>query len=164
MECAGIRVDPEQPAPARPTTSRMRMGELEAEAHQLAGRPFNLGSPKQIGDMLFGEMGLPGGKKTATGAWATDASVLEDLAAQGHELPRILLDWRQLSKLKGTYTDNLVAAIDPDDRPGAHLLSRWPRPPPGGCPRPTPTCRTSRSAPRKAARSARPSSPSRAMC
>ena len=78
----------------------------------------------------------PGGKKTATGAWSTDASMLEELAAQGHELPRVLLDWRQLSKLKGTYTDNLVAAIDPRDRPGAHLLSRWPRRPPAGC-RPT---------------------------
>jgi len=87
------------------------MGELEAQAHQLAGRPFNLGSPKQIGEVLFKEMGLASGRTTATGAMSTDASMLEDLAAQGHELPRVLLDWRQLSKLKGTYTDALTAAI-----------------------------------------------------
>jgi DNA polymerase-1 len=79
----------------------------------VAGRPFNVGSPNQIGDILFQEMGLASGRTTATGAQSTDASMLEELAAQGHELPRILLDWRQLSKLKGTYTDNLVAAIDP---------------------------------------------------
>jgi len=86
---------------------------LEKEAQTLAGRPFNLGSPKQIGDVLFGDMGLTGGKKTATGVWSTDAAVLEDLAVQGHALPRVLLDWRQLSKLKGTYTDALAAAISP---------------------------------------------------
>jgi DNA polymerase-1 len=112
MECAGIRIDPEQLRRLSNDFS-LRMAEQEAEAQKLVGRPFNLGSPKQIGDVLFGEMGLQGGKKTATGAWGTDASVLEDLAAQGHPLPKLLLDWRQLSKLKGTYTDNLVAAIDP---------------------------------------------------
>jgi DNA polymerase I len=112
MECAGIRVDPDRLRLLSHDFS-MRMGEMEAEAQKLVGHPFNLGSPKQIGDVLFGEMGLPGAKKTATGAWGTDASVLEDLAAQGHALPRVLLDWRQLSKLKGTYTDNLVAAISP---------------------------------------------------
>jgi DNA polymerase-1 len=112
MECAGIRIDPEQLRRLSNDFS-LRMAEQETEAQKLVGRPFNLGSPKQIGDVLFGEMGLPGAKKTATGAWGTDASVLEDLAAQGHALPKLLLDWRQLSKLKGTYTDNLVAAIDP---------------------------------------------------
>ena len=112
MENAGIRIDPEQLRRLSNDFS-LRMAEQEAEAQKLVGRPFNLGSPKQIGDVLFGEMGLQGGKKTATGAWGTDASVLEDLAAQGHALPKLLLDWRQLSKLKGTYTDNLVAAIDP---------------------------------------------------
>jgi DNA polymerase-1 len=112
MELAGVKVDPER---LRQLSNdfALRMGELEAEAHRVAGRPFNLGSPKQIGDLLFTEMGLASGRTTATGAMSTDASMLEDLAAQGHELPRILLDWRQLSKLKGTYTDNLVAAIDP---------------------------------------------------
>ncbi|THD58273.1 DNA polymerase I [Phenylobacterium sp.] len=112
MELAGVKVDPERLRLLSNDFS-IRMGELEAEAHRVAGRPFNLGSPKQIGDLLFGEMGLSSGRTTATGAASTDASMLEDLAAQGHELPRILLDWRQLSKLKGTYTDNLVAAINP---------------------------------------------------
>jgi DNA polymerase-1 len=110
MECAGIRIDPDRLRQLSHEFS-LRMVELEAKAQALVGRPFNLGSPKQIGEVLFGEMGIPGGKKTATGAWGTDAGVLEDLAAQGHELPRVLLDWRQLSKLKGTYTDNLVAAV-----------------------------------------------------
>ncbi|QUD86977.1 DNA polymerase I [Phenylobacterium montanum] len=112
MENAGIKIDPEQLRRLSNDFS-LRMAEQEAEAQKLVGRPFNLGSPKQIGDVLFGEMGLPGGKKTATGAWGTDASVLEDLAAQGHALPKLLLDWRQLSKLKGTYTDALVPAINP---------------------------------------------------
>jgi DNA polymerase-1 len=112
MECEGVKVDPDRLRRLSQEFS-MRMVDLEAKAQALVGRPFNLGSPKQIGDVLFGEMALPGGKKTATGAWGTDAGVLEELAAQGHELPRVLLDWRQLSKLKGTYTDNLVAAISP---------------------------------------------------
>lgn len=112
MELAGVKVD-------RTTLSRLsgdfaqRMAALEAEAHQIAGRSFNLGSPKQLGEILFDAMALPGGRKTATGAWSTDADVLEDLAAQGHALPRVLLDWRTLSKLKGTYTDALPQAIDP---------------------------------------------------
>jgi DNA polymerase-1 len=112
MECAGIRVDPERLRQLSNDFS-VRMGELELEAHRLAGRPFNLGSPKQIGEVLYGEMGLSSGKMTATGAQSTDASMLEELAAQGHALPRVLLDWRQLSKLKGTYTDALVAASSP---------------------------------------------------
>ena len=112
MELAGIRVDPDRLRQLSNDFS-VRMAEFELDAHRVAGRPFNLGSPKQIGDILFGEMGLASGRVTATGAQSTDASMLEDLAAQGHELPRILLDWRQLAKLKGTYTDNLVAAINP---------------------------------------------------
>ena len=112
MELAGIKVDPDRLRQLSNDFS-VRMAELELDAHRVAGRPFNLGSPKQIGDILFGEMGIASGKTTAKGAQSTDASLLEDLAAQGHELPRILLDWRQLSKLKGTYTDNLVAAINP---------------------------------------------------
>jgi DNA polymerase-1 len=110
MECAGIRIDPDH---LRRLSNEfgVRMGEFEAKAHQLAGRPFNLGSPKQIGDVLYGEMGLSGGKKTATGAASTDVKVLEELAEQGHELPRVILDWRQLSKLKGTYTEALCNAV-----------------------------------------------------
>ncbi|HSZ53707.1 MAG TPA: DNA polymerase I [Caulobacteraceae bacterium] len=111
MECEGIRIDPDTLRRLSHDFS-MRMAELEERAHRLAGRPFNLGSPKQIGDILFGELALPGGKRTATGAWSTDAGVLEDLALH-HDLPHTLLDWRQLSKLKGTYTEALTAAIAP---------------------------------------------------
>jgi DNA polymerase-1 len=88
------------------------MARLEGEIHRLAGEPFNLGSPKQLGDILFGRMGLPGAKKTATGAWSTSASVLDDLAEEGHELPRRILEWRQLSKLKSTYTDALPSYVN----------------------------------------------------
>ena len=106
MEQRGIAID-------RQILSRLSgefaqsMARLEAEIYELAGESFNLGSPKQLGDILFGKMGLPGGKKTATGAWSTSASVLDDLAEQGHELPARILDWRQLQKLKSTYTDAL---------------------------------------------------------
>jgi DNA polymerase I len=89
------------------------MARLEAEIHRLAGGPFNLGSPKQLGDILFGKMGLPGAKKTATGAWSTSASVLDDLAEEGHELPARILEWRQLAKLKSTYTDALPGFVNP---------------------------------------------------
>lgn len=91
-----------------------KMAGLEADIHGLAGEPFNLGSPKQLGDILFGKMGLPGAKKTKTGAWATGADVLEELAESGHELPRRILDWRQLSKLKSTYTDALPTYMHPE--------------------------------------------------
>ncbi|PTT79269.1 DNA polymerase I, partial [Pseudomonas sp. HMWF010] len=111
MENTGIRVDPETLRRLSNEFS-LRMAEFEAKAQQLVGHPFNLGSPKQVGDVLFGEMALKGGKKTATGQWSTDSDVLESLALE-HELPRVLLDWRQLSKLKGTYTENLIAAIAP---------------------------------------------------
>ena len=112
MEARGIAID-------RQILSRLSgefaqgMARLEAEIHTLAGETFNLGSPKQLGDLLFGKMGLPGGKKTPTGAWATGADVLEDLAAQGHELPARLLDWRQMQKLKSTYTDALPTFVNP---------------------------------------------------
>ncbi len=109
MENDGIRVDPETLRRLSNEFS-LRMAQFEAKAQALVGHPFNLGSPKQVGDVLFGEMALKGGKKTATGQWSTDSDVLESLALE-HELPRVLLDWRQLSKLKGTYTENLIAAI-----------------------------------------------------
>src|SRR5690606_19940124 len=91
MELAGIRIDPTL---LRRLSSSfgLRMDELEKKAHEIAGRPFNIASPKQIGEILFGEMNLPGGKKTASGQWGTDASVLEDLALT-HDLPRAILDW-----------------------------------------------------------------------
>ncbi len=91
-----------------------RMAVMEADIHRLAGRPFNLGSAKQLGEILFDEMGLPGGTRMKTGAWGTDASVLQTLADQGHELPVRILEWRQLAKLKSTYADALVEQINPE--------------------------------------------------
>ena len=88
-------------------------GKIESEIHGLAGGPFNIGSPKQLGEILFGKMGLAGGRKTATGAWSTDSDVLEDLAAQGVELATRVLDWRQLAKLRSTYTEALPNFINP---------------------------------------------------
>ncbi len=90
-----------------------RLALLETEIHKLAGREFNLGSPKQLGEVLFDEMGIAGGKKGKTGAYGTGADILENLAAQGHALPARILDWRQLQKLKSTYTDALLEQIDP---------------------------------------------------
>ena len=83
---------------------------------RLAGERFTIGSPKQLGDILFGRMGLPGGTKTKTGQWSTTAQVLEELAAEGYELPRKIVDWRQLTKLKSTYTDALPGYIHPETR------------------------------------------------
>jgi len=91
----------------------VRIGEIEQDVHRLAGERFNVGSPKQLGEILFDKLSLPGGKKGKTGAYATGAEVLEELAAAGHELPARVLDWRQLAKLKSTYTDALQLAINP---------------------------------------------------
>ena len=113
MEAHGVRVD-------RQALSRLsgdfaqRMAALEAEIHALAGGRFNVGSPKQLGEVLFDQMGIGGGRKGKTGAWSTGADVLEELAAQGHDLPARVLDWRMLSKLKSTYTDTLQTAINPE--------------------------------------------------
>ncbi len=111
MEMRGITVD-------RQILSRMsgefaqKLAGLEAEIHELVGETFNIGSPKQIGEILFGKFGLPGGKKTKTGAWSTGADVLEELAAGGNPIAARILDWRQLSKLKSTYTDLLPGFIN----------------------------------------------------
>ena len=114
MEEAGILVDPARLHQLSHEFGT-RMAELEAKAHALAGHPFNLGSPKQIGDVLFGEQGLPGGRKTATGAWSTDADTLEALSVSGHPLPLTILEHRQLAKLKGTYSDALIYAAHKKD-------------------------------------------------
>ncbi|MDQ7071075.1 MAG: DNA polymerase I [Rhodobacterales bacterium] len=112
MEMTGIKVD-------RDVLSRMsnafaqKMAGLEAEIHELAGRKFNVASPKQLGEILFDEMGIEGGKKGKTGAYATGADILEDLATE-HDLPARVLDWRQLAKLKSTYTDALQEHINPE--------------------------------------------------
>ncbi|MDA0261676.1 MAG: DNA polymerase I, partial [Proteobacteria bacterium] len=111
MESAGIRVDPKMLLELSRDFAK-RAADLEAEIHQLAGHEFNVGSPKQLGEVLFDEMGLSGGKKTKTGAYATGADILDDLAAQGHDLAARVLDWRQLTKLKSTYTDSLQEQVD----------------------------------------------------
>ena len=91
-----------------------RMITLEADIQKLAGREFNVGSPKQLGEILFDEMSLSGGKKGKNGAWGTDSGVLENLAAQGHDLPQRVLEWRQIQKLKSTYADALQNYINPE--------------------------------------------------
>ncbi|MGB0556358.1 MAG: DNA polymerase I [Paracoccaceae bacterium] len=112
MEMTGIKVN-------RDTLSRMsnafaqKMAALEAEIHEMAGESFNVGSPKQLGEIMFDKLGYEGGKKGKTGAYATGADVLEDLATI-HDLPKRVLDWRQLSKLKSTYTDALQDHINPE--------------------------------------------------
>ena len=112
MEMTGIRVD-------RDVLSRMsnafaqKMAMLEEEIHELAEEKFNVGSPAQLGEILFDKMSLPGGKRGKNGKYSTGADILEDLATE-HDLPRRVLDWRQLSKLKSTYTDALQEHINPD--------------------------------------------------
>ncbi len=112
MERRGISID-------RQVLSRLSgefaqtAARVEAELQELAGEPINVGSPKQIGDILFGKMGIPGGTKTKTGAWSTSAQILDELAEQGHEFPKKILEWRQVSKLKSTYTDALPTYVHP---------------------------------------------------
>ncbi|GGK33687.1 DNA polymerase I [Salinarimonas ramus] len=115
MEGRGIKVD-------RQVLSRLSsdfaqtMARLEEEIQADAGEPFSVGSPKQIGEILFGKLGLPGGKKTPSGQWATPAAALEELAEAGHELPAKILEWRQVQKLKSTYSDSLPGYMDEGGR------------------------------------------------
>jgi DNA polymerase-1 len=115
MEMRGIMVD-------RQILSRLSgdfaqtLARLEEEIQEIAGEKISIGSPKQIGDILFGKMGLPGAKKTPSGQWATPATLLDELAQAGHELPAKILEWRQLSKLKSTYTDTLQQHMHPETR------------------------------------------------
>ncbi|SEP66881.1 DNA polymerase I [Devosia sp. YR412] len=111
MEGRGIHVDRQILARLSDDFSQ-RAAALEAEAYELAGSNFNLGSPKQLGEILFDRMGLEGGTKTKTGAWSTGADVLEDLALKGIPLARTIVDWRQLTKLMGTYTNALPEYIN----------------------------------------------------
>ena len=112
MERRGISID-------RQVLSRLSgefaqtAARVEAEIQEIAGEPINVGSPKQIGDILFGKMAIPGGTKTKTGAWSTSAQILDELAEQGHEFPKKILEWRQVSKLKSTYTDALPTYVHP---------------------------------------------------
>ena len=113
MERAGVKVDAAD-LRAMSQDFEQRMGVMEQDIHRLAGAPFNVASPAQLGEVLFDRMGLPGGKRMKTGAWGTDASVLTTLAEQGHDLPARVLEWRQLAKLKSTYADALVEEINPE--------------------------------------------------
>jgi DNA polymerase I len=112
MERRGISID-------RQVLSRLSgefaqtAARVEAELQEIAGEPINVGSPKQIGDILFGRMGITGGSKTKTGAWSTSAQILDELAEQGHAFPKKILEWRQVSKLKSTYTDALPTYVHP---------------------------------------------------
>src|SRR5690606_25958085 len=112
MEARGVSIDRQQLSLLSGDFAQ-RAARFEAQAHELAGESFNLGSPKQIGDILFGKFGLEGGSKTKTGAWATGASVLEDMALAGNEPSRTILDWRGVTKLKSTYTDALPTYVNP---------------------------------------------------
>ena len=111
MEAAGVLVDRADLA-AMSVEFEGRMAAFEAEIHKLAGRDFNVGSPKQLGEILFEEMKLPGGKKGKNGAWGTDSAVLENLAEQGVDIAQRVMEWRQLAKLKSTYADALIGQID----------------------------------------------------
>ena len=106
MERRGISIDRQVLSRLSGEFAQKQAG-LEEEIKELAGEPLNPGSPKQLGDILFGKMALPGGTKTKTGQWSTGARELEELAEQGHLLPRKILDWRQVSKLRSTYTEAL---------------------------------------------------------
>ena len=113
MEQAGVKVD-EAELRRMSADFAQRMGVMETEIHGIAGREFNLGSPKVLGEILFDDMKLPGGRRMPSGVWGTDVSVLQNLAEQGHELPARIIDWRQLSKLRSTYTEALVTDINRD--------------------------------------------------
>jgi DNA polymerase I len=113
MERAGVKVERATLASLSGAFAQT-LARLEDEIRELAGEDFNIGSPKQLGEILFDKMSLPGGRRTKTGAWSTDAAALEELAAEGHDLPRKVLDWRLLAKLKSTYTDALPAYIHPE--------------------------------------------------
>jgi len=111
MESTGIAVD----AQVLRNLSRdftKRLAALEDDVYKLANRSFNIGSPKQLGEVLFQDLGFETGKKGKSGAFSTGVDILEDLAAQGHSFPEKILEWRQLSKLKNTYTDALIEQID----------------------------------------------------
>jgi DNA polymerase-1 len=112
MERRGISIDRQVLSRLSGEFAQRAMG-LEEEIRALAGEPVNPGSPKQIGDILFGKLGLPGGTRTKTGQWSTGARALEELAEQGHALPQKLLDWRQVAKLRSTYTDALPGYVNP---------------------------------------------------
>jgi DNA polymerase I len=111
MERAGIKVDRQELVRLSMDLGR-RLEDINQEIQSIAPRPFSVSSPKQVGEILFDDLGLTGGKKGKTGAWSTDSSVLEELAEQGVTIAEKVLDWRQLAKLKSTYTDALQEQIE----------------------------------------------------
>jgi DNA polymerase I len=111
MERAGVTIDPDLLRKLSNDFAKQQ-AKLETEIHKLAGGAFNIGSPKQLGEILFDRMKIEGGRKTKTGAWSTDSDVLEDVAAQGHPMAKLVLEWRGLAKLRGTYTDALPTYIN----------------------------------------------------
>jgi len=113
MEAQGIKCDAAQLKDLSDDFAR-RLAELQVKIYDLAGEDFNIASPKQLGEILFDKLGFEGGKKGKTGAYATGADILEGLAADGHDLPKLVLEWRQLAKLKSTYTDALIKQINPN--------------------------------------------------
>ncbi|MDH3503511.1 MAG: DNA polymerase I [Nitrospirota bacterium] len=113
MEQTGIKVDVSQLKQVSQDFS-LRLRDLEQDIHQLAGKVFNVGSPKQLGEVLFDELALGGGQKGKAGSYGTGVDILESLAAQGHELPSRVLEWRHLEKLRSTYADALIRQINPD--------------------------------------------------
>ena len=160
MENAGITVDPTILARmSNDFATRMEM--LNREIIELAGEEFNVGSPKQLGEILFDKMGLEGGKKAKTGAYSTSADILETLAAEGVDIAARVLDWRQLSKLKSTYADALVDSILPETG-RVHTSFSMVGASTGRLSSSDPMSRTSRSGPPKAGRSGRPLSRLRA--
>lgn len=112
MERHGVKVDRERLA-ALSATFAEEIGKLETTIHGLAGQAFTIGSPKQLGDILFDKLGYKGGRKGKSGLYSTDQAILEGLAGQGAEIATRVLEWRQLSKLRSTYTEALQAAINP---------------------------------------------------
>lgn len=116
MEEAGIKLD-EIALRSLSQDFTRRLNELEREIHTLSGAEFNVGSPKQLGEILFEKMGIPGGKKLKkSGTYATDVSVLEELSAQGHVIAEKILEWRMIAKLKNTYTEALSNLLDANAR------------------------------------------------
>jgi len=111
MEQAGVSIDPDLLRKLSNDFAKQQAA-LEKQIHKLAGSEFNIGSPKQLGEILFDRMKLDGGRRTKTGAWSTDSDVLEDVAAQGVPVAKKVLDWRGLAKLRGTYTDALPTYIN----------------------------------------------------
>ena len=111
MERAGVSIDPGMLKKLSNDFAKTQV-KLEGEIHKLADGEFNIGSPKQLGEILFDRMKIEGGRKTKTGAWSTDSDVLEDVAAQGHPIAKKVLDWRGLAKLRGTYTDALPTYVN----------------------------------------------------